>query len=94
MSTVTINLSMPKSFLDEVDALAREELTTRSDIFRTTVLDRIKKRKKEAETMRKKDKLELDELFSQMESSNVSDDEVLDYIVEKRRKEFPWRNQK
>ncbi|MDR0887313.1 MAG: ribbon-helix-helix domain-containing protein [Candidatus Nomurabacteria bacterium] len=37
-NTVTINLSLPQALVERVDLRAKEDYTSRSDIFRTAVL--------------------------------------------------------
>jgi metal-responsive CopG/Arc/MetJ family transcriptional regulator len=90
METVTINLSMPRDFLKEVDELARQEMTTRSDLIRKSIVNM---RKAAAARQRREDKL-LESAIKQLEESTVSDQEVLDYIMIERRKAASWRTQK
>ena len=44
MQTQTINISLPTPLLKQVDQLAKEEYSTRSDLIRQALLEKVRQR--------------------------------------------------
>lgn len=47
IKTRTVNLTIPEALLKKVDALAKRNYTSRSDILREALLEKIRRREKE-----------------------------------------------
>jgi metal-responsive CopG/Arc/MetJ family transcriptional regulator len=88
MSTTTINLTIPKALLAEVDKFAQDEHTSRSDIFRVSVLEKLRKNRAKAH----RDQQDLVHAMlaeaERLESMNVSDKQILDSVMSLRRSTY------
>jgi metal-responsive CopG/Arc/MetJ family transcriptional regulator len=85
MSTTTINLTIPKALLVELDQYAREEHTSRSDIFRALVLERLRKNRTKLQSDRQSLVREMLEAAENLEAMSIPDQQILDSVVSMRR---------
>jgi metal-responsive CopG/Arc/MetJ family transcriptional regulator len=91
MSSTIINLSIPDELLELVDRYAKDLLTTRSEVIRSSVVERVR-RKQRQETIKQKQMLsELSDIFEQMGAAKVTDQDIDNYVLAERRKVSAWR---
>lgn len=89
MSVKTINISLPSDLIAEIDNLAREEFTSRSDYIRSSLVKRVRSSKKLAQKEqldRQRALLELEEHARDLENCDVTDQEIVDFVYELRHK--------
>jgi metal-responsive CopG/Arc/MetJ family transcriptional regulator len=91
MSSTVINLSIPNDLLELVDSYAKDLLTTRSEIIRSSVVERVHRKRRLESAQQKQALAELSEIFSQMEKSNTNDADIDSYVLSGRRKVSTWR---
>ena len=85
MSTTTINLTIPIALLAEIDEYAREEHTSRSDILRVSVLEKLRKNRTKARSEHQTLVRKMIAAAESLESMNISDQQILDSVATLRR---------
>lgn len=86
----TINISLPKQLLNEIDEVAGLTSKSRSEFIRSTMLARV--RRANAKLILDQQHA-LDEFFESYEPKiAVNQDAVMEQILESRRAREPWRN--
>jgi metal-responsive CopG/Arc/MetJ family transcriptional regulator len=85
MSTTTINLTIPKSLLAEVDRFAADEQTSRSDIFRISVLEKLRKNRSKVRRDQQELVREMLAEAQRLEAMDISDQQILDSVMSLRR---------
>lgn len=86
MGTQTINISLPSELVDEIDELARQEFTSRSDVIRTSLIKRVRSSKKLAQKDLADTLALLYTASKDLETSNVSDEEIDAFVQDIRYK--------
>ncbi len=86
MASQTINISLPSELVDEIDELARQEFTSRSDVIRTSLIKRVRSSKKLAQKDLAETLALLYTASKDLETSNVSDEEIDAFVQDIRSK--------
>jgi metal-responsive CopG/Arc/MetJ family transcriptional regulator len=88
-----ISLSIPDEMLLLVDRYAKDTLTTRSEVIRSSLLERVRRNQRQESARQKQMMQELNEMFAQMKKANLSDDYIDNLVLSERRKIAPWRTE-
>ena len=85
MSSQTINISLPSDLVEEIDALAQQEFTSRSDIIRSSLVKRVRSSKKLAQKDLAETLAQLHSAAKELELAKVSDAEIDAFVQDMRR---------
>ena len=85
MSTQTINISLPKDLVKLIDDIAVEEFTTRSDIIRQQLLNRVKSRTNKLEKEALRAQAYLLESAKVLEKYNFTDEQIDEFAYTARK---------